>query len=165
MDKLVAVGKCKLANQALSTYYNNVYGIRCSKEDVLSKWLHLFLWAYETTCLTDTDDCTGGDLCNLKNIIGKVTHHCKDCKPKKYMEPIITPNPDYTCWYESQDYLDCLTIQLEEEGYIDSIIDLCANLDPQINVSVENICGLIINEITANGLTIDAAYQKVINNL
>ena len=165
MDKMLAVGKCKLANQTLSTYYNNVYGIRCGKEDILSKWLHLFLWAYENTCLVDNDDCTGGNLCNLKNIIGKITKHCKDCRPKKYKEAVITINPDYTCWYQSQEYIDCLTIQLEEEGYIETIINLCANLNPEITITPETICGLIIHEITANGLTIDEAYQKVINNL
>lgn len=160
MDKILAIGQCKLGSNAIAQYHENIYGVKCT--DDKSKYLDLFLWAYTNPCLEDTEDCDGGALCNLRNIIGKLTRHCVDCRPKKYQEPIVVPNPDYTCWYDSQEYIDCLTIQLEEQGYIETIIDLCESLNPQITVTPETICGLIIHEITANGLDIDQAYQLVI---
>jgi len=151
MDKILANGKCKLANQAFATYFEQIYGIRCTENN--NEWLHLFLWAYESGCITtDTDcnHCTCSDCseclhCNIQANIGKIIKYCKDCKPKKYMTPIVTPNDDYTEWYESQEYLDCLQIELEENGWIEPMIDLCKNL--HIDITAEQACKLVAAEL------------------
>ena len=156
MDKLLANGKCKLASQTFATYYENVYGVRCTENN--NDWLHLFLWAYESGCIPkDTDckhcncvDCNECAHCNIQNNIGKITKYCKDCKPKKYMEPIVIPNSDYTDWYNSEEYIDCLNIQLEENGWIEPMIDLCRNLN--INISQAEFCKLLVSSISAREL-------------
>jgi hypothetical protein len=61
---------------------------------------------------------------------------CKDCTPERYKEPIIIPNPDYTSWYTSQSYIDCLNQELINSGFISVIsplVDLCASLNIEIN--------------------------------
>lgn len=169
MDKILAIGQCKLGNNATAQYYENVYGVKCT--DDKSKYLDLFLWAYTNPCLEDTEDCDGGTLCNLRNIIGKLTRHCVDCKPKKYQEPVVIPNPDYTEWYGSEEYVECLTIQLEEDGWIDPMIDLCQNLN--IEVSADTLCKAIAIQLSAqqidcnmaSDIQIQQACQMVINNI
>lgn len=166
---MLAVGQCKLGQNAMAEYYTSVYGIKCT--DDKSKYLDLFLWAYTNPCLEDTEDCDGGSLCNLRNIIGKLTRHCVDCKPKKYQTAVTVLNPDYTEWYGSQEYLDCLTIQLEEDGWIEPMIDLCANLN--IAVTSEYLCKAIAITLTqqqidctmATDIQIQTACQMVINNI
>lgn len=167
-QKLWLVGKCKLANQAISKYNEEIYGIECPAFSTEEQWLDLFLWAYEKqSCITGIEaSCKeGGKLCNLEQIIGRITKFCKDCKPKKYNEPIITKNEDYACWYSSEEYLDCLNAQLEEQGYIESYINLCKDLNPEITVTAQQLCELIVSEIIANGVSIDEAYQNIINNI
>ena len=150
MDKLLANAKCKLASQAFGTYYNNIYGLACDANNV--EWLDLLLWAYDSNCISkdiDCNHCAGSDCihCTLQSNIGKAVKYCKDCKPKKYMEPKVTPNPDYTEWYNSDEYIECLQIQLEESGYIEPMIDLCTNLN--INITQEDACKMIVSHIAA----------------
>lgn len=132
-----------MGQNAIAQYHENVYGVKCT--DDKSKYLDLFLWAYTNPCLEDTEDCEGGALCNLRNIIGKLTRHCMDCKPKKYQEAIVVPNPDYTEWYACPTYLECLAIELEEQGWVEPIIDLCESLE--INLTLIEVCHLLSIEI------------------
>lgn len=175
-DKIYLVGQCKIGNQALSLYNEKVYGIKCQDKD---KWLELMLWAYDKYKCTNIVDCkncsnnTDCNFCNLQANIGKLTKHCIDCKPVNYKQPIITPSEDYSCWYNSQEYLDCLTIQLENEGYIEPMISLCENLNPAISITVPEICDMIMIELTAQCVDcfevdsnlLSTTYNNVINNI
>jgi transcription elongation factor Elf1 len=174
MDKILANAKCKLAKDTFATFYENVYGIRCSHN--IQKWLHLFLWAYEQPCFDETIDCKHcQDVeclhCNLQATIGKMIKHCKDCKPKKYMEPIVTFADDYTDWYNSEEYLECLRIELEENGYIEPMVDLCKNLN--IEISVRDACNILATTLAAEqvncfmitDLEVAAACSTIVSNM
>lgn len=70
--------------------------------------------------------------------------HCINCKGVKLTTlEIVTINPQ---WYNTQEYLDCLQIQLEEEGWIEPLIDLCQNLN--IEISFEKLCKDIAVELS-----------------
>ena len=149
MDKLLANAQCKLGNQTLNLYYENTYGILCNKD--YNEWLPLFLWAYESGCLDKPEDCNHcqNDCihCNLQTNIGKTIKYCKDCKPKKYKKPIIVKNDDYTEWYNSPEYISCLQIELEENGYIEPMVDLCKNLN--IDITSADACTVLATNLAA----------------
>ena len=44
-------------------------------------------------------------------------------------------------WYNSQDYIDCLEWQLEHNGYIEPLIDICNSLN--ININHNRLCNHI----------------------
>ena len=150
MDKLLAVSECAVGNHALSLIKERDFGIKCKNYHPFIKYLYLFKWAYTSNCVENIEDCSGGTLCNLKNILGKLTKFCKDCRPKKYQEALIELNGDYEAWYNSQDYLDCLRWELENNGYIEPMIDLCRNLN--IEISTEAFCKALILNISAQKL-------------
>jgi hypothetical protein len=161
MDKMLSVSQCKLGKVAMDIYYESTYGIKC-KHDI-SKYLHLFLWAYQNSCIDNTTrDCSGTPLCNLENILGKLTKHCKDCKPKRYKKPKIELNTDYTDWYNSDEYIDCLNWELINNGYIEPAIDLCKNLN--IEISVEKLCKTIVTYLSVNKIQCELITNVIITN-
>jgi hypothetical protein len=169
MGKMESVASCKLGKYVMDKTYESLYGIKCkTKVGEYSEYLSLFLWAYKNSCIdNDTRDCSGTPLCNLENILGKLTQHCRDCKPKKYKKPITEINGDYSCWYSSDEYIDCLNWQLINEGYIEPAIDLCANLN--IEISMEDLCKEIVTYITLNQtplslMSVNMAVNNLLNN-
>ncbi|HMT01764.1 MAG TPA: hypothetical protein PKD00_00400 [Burkholderiales bacterium] len=147
MNKLLANAYCKLGNMAIAENLKLSYGISCNTGG-LEEYLDLFIWAYNNSCVQETQDCSGGNKCNIENILGKLTKYCKDCRPKFYQENRIEKNEDYTEWYESQEYLDCLNVELEQNGYIEPMIDLCKNLN--ITITTEAFCKAIVTAIAAS---------------
>ncbi|HMT03385.1 MAG TPA: hypothetical protein PKD00_08795 [Burkholderiales bacterium] len=165
MDKMLSVSQCKLGEVAMDQYYSATYGLTCKNN--IDKYLSLFLWAYQNSCVSNTGkDCSGTPLCNLENILGKLTKHCKDCKFKKYKKAIIEVNTDYACWYDSDEYMDCLNWELINNGYIEPAIDLCQNLE--IEISIERLCKEIVtyismNQIQLNTLNVEKAVKNILN--
>ena len=126
MPKIVSVANCKLAEVGFDKYFSNIYGTKYCGDNNFNL-LHTLLWAFNLPC---------SDKEKLTSIIAKLLKHCKDCTPERYKEPIIIPNPDYTSWYTSQSYIDCLNQELINSGFISVIsplVDLCASLNIEIN--------------------------------
>lgn len=125
MEKIVSVSNCLLSNLGTQKYNYEIFGISC-KDDLEANLISLMLWAKKLPC-------SNSALLNTQ--LSKLTKFCKNCKPKKYKQPTIKLNPDYTVWYNSQEYLDCLIFQLINEGYVE---DFC--FKTKIALSVEDVC-------------------------
>lgn len=82
--------------------------------------------------------------------------NCIECKNYYDNSVIIATNNE---WYETQEYIECLIQELEENGYIEyinPIVDLCTNLNIHININQlynELVTHLAINKINCNLLT------------
>lgn len=138
---IIQVAECALGNNAANIINKLKYGIIC-KDDTDYNLLELLIFAAKSGCVED--------LCNIENTIGKILKYCKDCKPKRYKEPIITYNTDYTCWYSSQEYLDCLEQQLITQGWIEPAINICNDLNIQIDIN--SLC---------TGLSLELSMMKI----
>lgn len=138
---IIQVAECALGNNAANIINKLKYGIIC-KDDTDYNLLELLIFAAKSGCVED--------LCNIENTIGKILKYCKDCKPKRYKEPIITYNTDYTCWYSSQEYLDCLEQQLIDQGWIEPAINICNDLN--IHIDINSLC---------SGLGLELSMMKI----
>ncbi len=157
MLKIVSVASCKLAEIAMDFYISKVYGINCKEDEKLFFNISLLLWAYNNGC---------GDKCKLETAIAKLIGYCRNCKPKKYKEVIIIKNGDYTLWYESQEYLDCLAYELEHNGFITSISNL-TNLCGSLNVTInqEQLCQAITVQIAQSGINCNVLATVNMENI
>lgn len=125
---------CKLGSEALTQIKNTSLGISCNSDLSL---LQLFYYAASQPC--------DFDKCNLNTNIAKLTKHCKNCRPKEYKPVIVEYNEDYTEWYNSQEYLDCLAIQLQTTGCIQPMIAILANVN--IEISGDELCQAVISTL------------------
>lgn len=160
MDKHLQILSCKLGEQAILEHNYYVYGVGCKRKNEL---LQLYYFAAMQNC--DLNKC------KLETNIGKLTKHCQDCRPFPYKHVIVEKNDDYTEWYNSQEYLDCLAIQLETQGWIEPMISICGAINVEINQ--EQLCKAIIESlIIANedctltsSVSMEQHCNKVINNI
>lgn len=146
INALKLEASCYLATLGDNLYNNIVYG-SCSSSlnESLYERLQLLLYAVDGNCLTDVQKDKFGSY--ISSIIGV-------CKPKKdRTKCYITPNTDYTEWYASQMYLDCLTYYINQGCVVDPMIDLAANLDVVIDVNA--ICDAIVIRLEANEIPCD----------
>lgn len=146
INALKLEASCYLAALGDNLYNNIVYG-SCSSSlnESLYERLQLLLYAVDGNCLTDVQKDKFGSY--ISSIIGV-------CKPKKERTKcFITLNPDYTEWYASQMYLDCLTYYINQGCVVDPMIDLAADLDVVIDVNA--ICDAIVIILEANDVPCD----------
>lgn len=146
INALKLEASCYLAALGDNLYNNIVYG-SCSSSlnESLYERLQLLLYAVDGNCLTDVQKDKFGSY--ISSIIGI-------CKPKKdRTKCFITPNPDYTEWYASQMYLDCLAYYINQGCVVTPMIDLAADLDVVINVNA--ICDAIVVMLEANNVPCD----------
>lgn len=74
--------------------------------------------------------------------------NCIECKNYYDNSVIIATNNE---WYETQEYIECLIQELEENGYIEfihPIVDLCASLN--IDLTVNQLCSTLVTQLVAN---------------
>lgn len=146
INALKLEASCYLAALGDNLYNNIVYG-SCSSNlnESLYERLQLLLYAVDGNCLTDVQKDKFGSY--ISSIIGV-------CKPKKERTKcFIIPNPDYTEWYASQMYLDCLTYYINQGCVVDPMIDLAADLDVVIDVNA--VCDAIVVILEANNVPCD----------
>ena len=146
INALKLEASCYLAALGDNLYNNIVYG-SCSSNlnESLYERLQLLLYAVDGNCLTDVQKDKFGSY--ISSIIGV-------CKPKKERTKcFITPNPDYTEWYASQMYLDCLTYYINQGCVVNPMIDLAADLDVVIDVNA--VCDAIVVILEANNVPCD----------
>lgn len=141
INKVIQVTECALGNYTLNIYNAKRYGIFCN-DDIDLEFLSLLLFAAKSTCVEDK--------CNIENTIAKLTKKCKDCRPVRYKTPNIVFNTDYTDWYNSQEYLDCLQEQLIDQGWIEPMIDICTSLN--VEVDIDPLC---------TGVSIQLSLERV----
>lgn len=134
MNKYHQILGCKLGEEAISQVNRETLGIGCKSSSLL---LQLFYFAANQNC--DLNKCS------LETNIGKITKHCKDCKPYPYKHVILQKNDDYTDWYNSPEYLECLAIQLETQGWIQPMVAICGAIN--IEISQEQLCKAVINSL------------------
>ena len=130
--EIVSIVNCHLAQLGMQKYTNEVFGIACGEENDF-ELLNLLLWAYNLNC---------SDKGKLSLLMSKFTKHCKNCKPKRYKTPKIIFNPDYSVWYNSDEYRDCLNLELLQNGYIEEIHNFCDNIS--IAITKEELCNDIL---------------------
>ncbi len=146
INALKLEASCYLAALGDNLYNNIVYG-SCSSSlnESLYERLQLLLYAVDGNCLTDVQKDKFGSY--ISSIIGV-------CKPKKdRTKCYITPNTDYTEWYASQMYLDCLAYYINQGCVVDPMIDLAADLNVVIDVNA--ICDAIVIILEANEIPCD----------
>lgn len=146
INALKLEASCYLAALGDNLYNNIVYG-SCSSNlnESLYERLQLLLYAVDGNCLTDVQKDKFGSY--ISSIIGV-------CKPKKERTKcFIIPNPDYTEWYASQMYLDCLTYYINQGCVVNPMIDLAADLDVVIDVNA--VCDAIVVILEANNVPCD----------
>ena len=152
MPKIVSVANCKLAEIGFDKYFSNIYGTKYCDDNNFNL-LHTLLWAIALPC---------SDKEKLSALIAKLIKHCKNCSPVRYKEPITEYNTDYTSWYQSQSYIDCLNQELINSGFISAIsplVDLCATLNIEINHF--QLCGNIAIQLSQSA--IDCSLVPSIN--
>lgn len=146
INALKLEASCYLATLGDNLYNNIVYG-SCSSSlnESLYERLQLLLYAVDGNCLTDVQKDKFGSY--ISSIIGV-------CKPKKdRTKCYITPNTDYTEWYASQMYLDCLTYYINQGCVVNPMINLAADLNVVIDVNA--ICDAIVIRLEANEIPCD----------
>ena len=100
---------------------------------ILSTYLFLLDYLYKNIIcvLTSVIDLS---IEKIKDMI----KNCPNCN--KSIEDVSVIDLDND-WYNSQDYIDCLEWQLEHNGYIEPLIDICNSLN--ININHNRLCNHI----------------------
>ena len=166
ISKLIYQISCKLGAIGFSKMIEQKYGISPNCEDDEYTELKLYLEVFkklQKVEITDNNveldniikdlqlinNCDIKEKC-LTNIIERVKdilQNCSDCNN-------YSPSVSYTTldsWYETQQYIECLQNEFENNGYIDylnPIVDLCNNL--HIDIDANKLCQELIVTLNAN---------------
>lgn len=188
INQLLYQMECKLGDLGMDIVYEKKYGISNCKE---IKMTFLEIYNYKKLLIdiikyrkysTDDDIIDSINMplvCGIcKTYIERIIERiktligfCVNCFNQDYTNLIISESGTADDWYASSEYLECLEIELIENGWIDPLVDLCQNLN--IEISVEKLCKavsiqLALNKISCNMITSTAIHNisnTVINNL
>ena len=94
-------------------------------------------------------------------------HDCLNCKGTILKLIDIEDSSFINEWYISPEYIECLQFELEENGWIDPLVDLCQNLN--ITISAEKLCkdiAIQLATIKVECMTIsEINVQSAFNNM
>ena len=169
IDKLVYQISCKLGSIGFSKMVEQKYGIlsECSQEEYQELKLYLELFKKLSKIeITDNNIDLSFIVKNLQlvnnceikensitNIIERVKDLLQNCSDCNNYTPSILYNINDD-WYSTQEYIECLQNEFENNGYIEyinPIVDLCTNLNIDINVS--KLCQELIVKLNANKIS------------
>lgn len=137
VSDLLIEAQCYIAKHGDKVYNNLLYG-SCNPNQKDLMVLQLLLFSLEGNCKI-----------NLDIIYSKIAEIIGYCKPvNKRCLYITIDNDDYADWYNSQEYLDCLQVELEENGWINPMIDICKTLN--ISINDKALCGLITGVLSSS---------------
>jgi len=141
---------CALGDLSTMDYGRRAYGVIKKETDISNNFDILLLYqeALNSNCLSDEAKCA------IIEGIRVISKHCKSCKKELTGRLRINVSDNYSNWIETEEYISCLVAEYEEWGYIACIeptVDLCANLDIEINV--QKVCQDIIAKVTANKIS------------
>lgn len=181
IEKLIYQISCKLGSIGFSKMIEQKYGISPNCEDSEYTELKLYLEVFkklQKVEITDEDIELGNiikDLqiinnCDIKeasltNIIERVKdllQNCSDCNS-------YIPSISYTTldsWYETQEYIECLQNEFEENGYLDyvnPIVNLCTGLN--IEIDANKLCQDLIVTLNANKIACDLVSTINVTNI
>lgn len=126
---------CKLGTEVVSQISKSYFGIGCKSDLSL---LQLFFYAASQPC--------DFNKCSLNTNIAKLIKHCANCRPIEYKHVILEENTDYTEWYNSQEYLDCLAVQLETTGCMQPMRQILASVN--ITITEDELCQAVLSSIS-----------------
>ena len=127
----------------LSAYLTILENLSTEEVSVEDKELGIYIdIGLVDKCSTDT---------NYELIIERIKDLLSSCiECRNYYDNSINITTNDT-WYETQEYIDCLIHELEENGYIEyinPIVDLCTNLN--INIDVNQLCNELVTKLSIN---------------
>lgn len=182
INELIYLIDCKLGEIGTSLIYEKKYAIS-DCEDI--KLLFSELSAYRELLIDILNNRNSGAdiidiidlpmLCNiceysLEKIIERIKDilmNCVNCKGVIYEIIKIEESSFADTWYNSSEYIDCLQSELEDNGWIDPLVDLCQNMN--ISISVEQLCKNIAIEIATTKQSCmelsDISVQSAFNNM
>lgn len=181
ISKLIYQISCKLGAIGFSKMLEQKYGIASNCEDNEYTELKLYLEVFkklQKVEITDNNvelnniikdlqlinNCDIKEKC-LTNIIERVKDILQNCSDCNNYTPAIT----YTTldsWYETQEYIECLQNEFEENGYLDyvnPIINLCTGLN--INIDANKLCQDLIVVLNANKIACDLVSTINVTNI
>ena len=166
ISKLIYQISCKLGAIGFSKMIEQKYGISPNCEDGEYTELKLYLEVFKKLQKVEVTD----ENIELSNIIKdlQIINNCeiKEASLTTIIERVkdilqscsdcnnYSPSVSYTTldsWYETQQYIECLQNEFENNGYIDylnPIVDLCNNL--HIDIDANKLCQELIVTLNAN---------------
>jgi hypothetical protein len=136
ISKLMIEMQCKLAELSYSQYVESYYNIKCFDKSV---YHHLRTYLLLLDNLNKNINCVLST--DIELSIEKIKDMIKNCPNcNKSIDDVSVIDLDND-WYNSQDYIDCLEWQLEHNGYIEPLIDICNSLN--ININHNRLCNHI----------------------
>ena len=159
INELIYLIDCKLGELSTELLYEKLYAINGCDEiymtfTQLNNYKKMLLDIIKNRRSNDIliNSINLPTICNIcekyiEKVIEKIKdllRNCINCRGVQYKTlDVVSINPS---WYNTQEYIDCLQIQLIEEGWIDPLIDLCQNLN--IQISLEKLCKSIAVELS-----------------
>ena len=182
INELIYLIDCKLGELGTSLMYEKKYGISDCQN---IKLLFSELSAYKELLLDILNNRNSGadiiDIINLPMIcnmceysiekmierIKDILMNCVNCKDIEYKLLEVLESSFANEWYTTPEYIECLQSELEDNGWIEPLIDLCQNMN--ISISAEKLCKAIAIEISATKESCmelsEISVQSAFNNM